>query len=99
LPCRRLPVGAQSAEAFAGRRREAARASFGPLNKEGGERRLNVAVTRARRGMLVASSMRAHDLDLCRSSARGVELLRAYLDYAERGTEALREAVSGAGGP
>jgi very-short-patch-repair endonuclease len=71
---------------------------FGPLNKEGGERRLNVAVTRARRGMVVVSSMRAHDLDLSRSSARGVELLRAYLDYAERGAEALRGAVSGAGG-
>jgi hypothetical protein len=71
---------------------------FGPLNQEGGERRLNVAVTRARRGMVVVSSTRAHDLDLSRSSARGVELLRAYLDYAERGTEALRGAVSGAGG-
>jgi very-short-patch-repair endonuclease len=70
---------------------------FGPLNREGGERRLNVAVTRARRGMVVVSSLRAHDIDLSRTAAVGVKLLRAYLDYAERGTEALRGAITGAG--
>src|SRR5262249_4237041 len=37
---------------------------FGPLNREGGERRLNVAVTRARERMTVISSLRAQDLDL-----------------------------------
>src|SRR5262249_19856586 len=44
---------------------------FGPLNRQGGERRLNVAVTRARRAMTVVSSMRAHDIDLSRTSSRG----------------------------
>ncbi len=58
---------------------------FGPLNKAGGERRLNVAVTRARQGMTVVSSLRAADIDLSRTNAEGVRLLRAYLDYAERG--------------
>jgi very-short-patch-repair endonuclease len=67
---------------------------FGPLNRQGGERRLNVAVTRARRGMTVVSSMRAGDIDLNRAAARGVELLRAYLDYAERGPEALTGALT-----
>src|SRR4051812_25577906 len=71
---------------------------FGPLNRQGGERRLNVAVTRARRRMTVVSSMRAHDVDLSRTGARGVELLRAYLDYAERGTQALLGAITGPGG-
>jgi very-short-patch-repair endonuclease len=71
---------------------------FGPLNRQGGERRLNVAVTRARQRMTVVSSMHAHDIDLSRTRARGVELLRAYLDYAERGAVALTGAISGVGG-
>jgi very-short-patch-repair endonuclease len=62
---------------------------FGPLNRQGGERRLNVAVTRARARMTVVSSIRAPDLDLSRSRAESVRLLRAYLDYAERGTSVL----------
>jgi very-short-patch-repair endonuclease len=71
---------------------------FGPLNRQGGERRLNVAVTRARRMMFVISSMHAHDIDLSRTGAIGAKLLRAYLDYAERGTAALPGAITGAGG-
>jgi very-short-patch-repair endonuclease len=67
---------------------------FGPLNQQGGERRLNVAVTRARRRVTVLSSMRAHDIDLSRSGALGVKLLRAYLDYAERGPVALGAAIT-----
>lgn len=70
---------------------------FGPLNREGGERRLNVAVTRARSRMTVITSMRAADIDLSRTCAVGVKLLRAYLDYAERGTEALSGAITAAG--
>lgn len=70
---------------------------FGPLNREGGERRLNVAVTRARRRMAVVASMHAADIDLSRTSAVGVKLLRAYLDYAERGPEALSGAITAAG--
>ncbi len=70
---------------------------FGPLNRQGGERRLNVAVTRARRRMMVVSSMHAHDIDLHRTSAFGVKLLRAYLDYAEKGIEALPRAITSAG--
>lgn len=55
---------------------------FGPLNQEGGERRLNVAVTRARSRVDVVSSFGHHDMDPNRSSAKGVELLRQYLQYA-----------------
>src|SRR5262249_44425921 len=67
---------------------------FGPLNRQGGERRLNVAVTRARERMTVVSSLRARDVDLSRTSSVGARLLRAYLDYAERGTEALRAGIT-----
>lgn len=62
---------------------------FGPLNGEGGERRLNVAVTRARRQLTLVSSFSHTDMDPTRSSAKGVELLRRYLKYAESGGEEL----------
>src|SRR5207245_4202526 len=38
--------------------------NFGPINRPGGERRLNVAVTRAREKVIVVSSTRASDFDL-----------------------------------
>ncbi len=63
--------------------------NFGPLNKEGGERRLNVAVTRAREKVIVVSSVRAADIDPQATQAAGVLHLRRYLDYAERGESAL----------
>jgi hypothetical protein len=63
--------------------------NFGPLNREGGQRRLNVAVTRAREKLVVVSSIRAGDLDLEASQAPGVHHLHQYLDYAERGIDAL----------
>lgn len=55
---------------------------FGPLLSEGGERRLNVAVTRARYHLTLVSSFDANDMDPARSNARGIELLRLYLEYA-----------------
>jgi very-short-patch-repair endonuclease len=67
---------------------------FGPLNRVGGERRLNVAITRARERMVVVSSIRAQDIDLSKTDALGVRLLRDYLDYAERGVEALRAGIT-----
>lgn len=67
---------------------------FGPLNLTGGERRLNVAVTRARWAMVVVSSLTANDIDLSRTAAEGAKLLKAFLDYAERGPVALGEAVT-----
>ena len=62
---------------------------FGPLLSDGGERRLNVAITRARRRMTVVSSFSHLDMDPSRSKARGVELLRAYLEYAASGGSRL----------
>ena len=55
---------------------------FGPLNNDGGERRLNVAITRARRSMTVVSSIAAEDLDPARLRAKGAAMLRDFLAYA-----------------
>lgn len=68
---------------------------FGPLNIAGGERRLNVAVTRAKQRMTVVSSFQAEDIDPKRSSAQGVRLLRSFLAYAARGGDA-EESAAGA---
>ncbi len=67
--------------------------NFGPLNRVGGERRLNVAVTRAKHNVQLVSSMHYSDIDLQRSSADGTRLLREYLDYAENGSTALERTI------
>ncbi|MCQ2255280.1 MAG: DUF4011 domain-containing protein [Bacteroidaceae bacterium] len=59
--------------------------NFGPLNQQGGERRLNVAVSRARYEMKVFSSLHAHQIDLQRTNALGVAGLKNFLAYAESG--------------
>lgn len=69
--------------------------NFGPLNKQGGERRLNVAITRARQELRVFSSLRAEQLDLSRTQAEGVRDLKHFMEFAERGAQALGEAVFG----
>jgi hypothetical protein len=53
--------------------------NFGPLNKAGGERRLNVAITRARKHVKLVSSMLPEDIE---SSAPGAVALKEYLAYA-----------------
>ncbi len=72
--------------------------NFGPINRDGGERRLNVLVTRARNQVIVISSIRAGDIDLTKTQKLGPRLLKNYLDYAERGPIALEaEAIGGDG--
>ena len=66
---------------------------FGPILQEGGERRLNVAVTRARSQLTLVSSFSHRDMDPGRSSARGVELMRQYLEYAASGGKNLGSTV------
>lgn len=68
--------------------------NFGPINREGGERRLNVAVTRAKFNVQLVSSMHYSDIDLSRTNSVGARLLREYLDYAENGAVALERAIS-----
>lgn len=63
--------------------------NFGPLNREGGWRRLNVAVSRARYEMTIFSTLLADGIDLARTSAEGVAGLKAFLAFAEKGKAAL----------
>ncbi len=69
--------------------------NFGPLNKDGGWRRWNVAVTRARREMMLFTSFPAGMIDINRSGARAVKDLRDYQDFAIRGPRALAQADHG----
>jgi very-short-patch-repair endonuclease len=69
--------------------------NFGPLNRDGGWRRLNVAITRARRRVEIISSFRAEQMP--DSGNPGVRHLRGYLDFAARGMPALAGAVSETG--
>lgn len=62
---------------------------FGAVNRDGGERRLNVAVTRARQELLVFSGFTADQIDTSRTKAVGTAHLKTFLDFAERGAIAL----------
>jgi len=69
--------------------------NFGPLNRDGGWRRLNVAITRARREMVVYTSFAPHMIDLRRTSAPALRDLRHFLEFAEQGPQALSQAIAG----
>ena len=56
--------------------------NFGPLNRDGGWRRLNVAVTRSRLEMKVFSSITADQIKISESSSEGVRALKRFLQYA-----------------
>lgn len=56
--------------------------NFGPLNREGGWRRLNVAISRSRVEMIVFSTLTPDQINLSRTSAEGVAALKAFLEYA-----------------
>ena len=64
--------------------------NFGPLNSSGGERRLNVAITRSRQKMIVVTSIHAEDIT---STSIGAAALRGYLDFAEHGPQTLATAT------
>jgi len=68
--------------------------NFGPLNRNGGERRLNVAITRARERVVVFSSITPDSIDLGRTDRIGVKHLKTFLDYARRGPRAIAEAAA-----
>ncbi|MGW6820941.1 DUF3320 domain-containing protein [Streptomyces sp. NPDC055005] len=68
------------------------RSTFGPINRDGGWRRLNVAVTRARRRMEVVASF--HGSELADSANKSVQHLKRYLQYAEHGPHILQTAAA-----
>jgi len=59
--------------------------NFGPLSNEGGERRLNVLISRAKRRCEVFASLHADDIDLARVTGRGVRSFKTFLQFAETG--------------
>ncbi|MEM7134066.1 MAG: DUF4011 domain-containing protein [Chloroflexota bacterium] len=59
--------------------------NFGPLNTRGGERRLNVLITRSKRRCEIFTNLKAADIDLSRTESWGVAVLKSYLHYAETG--------------
>jgi len=59
--------------------------SFGPVNRPGGERRLNVAITRAREQVVIFASVRGSDIHAERTNSVGVKHLKALMEYAETG--------------
>ncbi len=67
---------------------------FGPLSKSGGERRLNVAITRARYNVKLIGSIMPTDIDLNRISTEGPKLLRAYIDFAMNGPSAILKEIT-----
>lgn len=67
--------------------------NFGPLSREGGYRRLNVAITRAKFNVKLVGSIQATDIDLDKTSAEGVKLLRSYIEYAQQGIKAIEKEL------
>lgn len=65
--------------------------NFGPLNGEGGHRRLNVAISRAREAVVIYSTLLPEQIDLARVRAAGVRDLKHYLEFALKGPRALTE--------
>lgn len=65
--------------------------NFGPLSRPGGERRLNVAVTRARRQVVLYASFDPGQLRAEETTQTGTKHLKAYLELAARGTESMHD--------
>ena len=55
---------------------------FGPLSHDGGERRLNVAITRAKYNIKLVGSIMPTDIVIKEGTKEGVRLLREYIYYA-----------------
>ena len=63
--------------------------NFGPLNRDGGWRRLNVAISRSKCKMIVFSVITPDMIDLSRTRSDGVEGLKGFLEFAAKGRSAL----------
>ncbi|OPZ35210.1 MAG: hypothetical protein BWY98_00797 [Tenericutes bacterium ADurb.BinA155] len=69
--------------------------NFGPLSRERGERRLNVAVSRAREEMIVFASTQPEDIRAEQAKNEGAEFLRSFLRYAKNGVTTLTNSSTG----
>lgn len=68
--------------------------NFGPLSRDGGYRRLNVAITRAKYNVKLVGSITANDIDLDKTSSEGVKMLRSYIEFAQQGIIALEKEIT-----
>lgn len=68
--------------------------NFGPLSKDGGHRRLNVAITRAKYNVKLVGSIMPTDINIEKTSAEGVRLLRSYIEFSQQGIIALKKELS-----
>ena len=71
---------------------------FGPLSAEGGERRLNVLITRAKKRCIVFSGIGGEEIDLARAGGRGVAALKTFLGFAAQ-SGGLRPGGAGGQSP
>lgn len=56
---------------------------FGPINQQGGHRRLNVLFTRAKRAIELVTSIESHQIQPTATSSQGVHAFRNYLKFVE----------------
>ena len=70
------------------------RMNFGPLSKSGGERRLNVAITRAKYNVKLVGSILPTDINIEKITSDGPKLLRAYIDFALNGVTSLSREIT-----
>ena len=69
--------------------------NFGPLSRDGGWRRLNVAVSRARKEMKVFSVLKPAQVDLARIRSDGIEGIKSFLEFAQKGKKSLASIANG----
>lgn len=70
------------------------RMNFGPLSKSGGERRLNVAITRAKYNIKLVGSILPTDINIDKITSDGPKLLRSYIDFALNGVVSLSRDIT-----
>ena len=69
--------------------------NFGPVNKIGGERRLNVLFSRSKLKCVVFSNFKGSEIDSTKAKSYGVIVLKKFLNYADRGEFQLAEVTNG----
>lgn len=67
---------------------------FGPLSRIGGERRLNVAITRAKYNVKLVGSIMPTDIEIEKISTDGPKLLRSYIEFAINGIDYLKTEIT-----
>lgn len=67
--------------------------NFGPLSRDGGYRRLNVAITRAKFNIKLVGSIVPTDIDTDKTSSEGVKMLRSYIEFARQGISAIENEL------